>query len=478
MSTPDPTADVFDVIVIGGGPAGEVAAQYAIAGSSRTAAIIEQERLGGECSYWACMPSKALLVPIAAATTADDLQGVEPHVGVSPTELLARRDSWVDNYDDSSQVSWATDTGIAVIRGAGLVDGDRAVRVTSATQTRLLTARHAVVVATGSVPVIPDAYAAINPWTSRDATGVTTIPESIVVIGGGVVACESATWLSALGTHVTLVSRHGLLGSFDGWVGEQVADGLRAAGVDVRTYTHTGAVSRDEVFNDAGVGVPHGGPVTVEVSGGSPITAAEILVATGRRPAPIGADPDEHDWLYAVGDASGGPALTHWGKYQGRMVGAEIAARAEGKIVAEPLIHPPVPQVVFTDPQVASVGRTAESAGDGYRSVSTDLGAVAGFALQRDNAAGTAQLVIDDERDVIVGATFVGPGVGELLHAATIAIVAEVPLTRLRHAVAAYPTASEVWLNLVEEALTPPPSDSGGRPHVTVTGRATGSPRD
>ncbi len=447
--------DEYDILVFGGGPAGEVAAQYAIAGSDRTAAIIEHELLGGECSYWACMPSKALLRPIEVHAAARNLEGIKVGKKMLPEELLRRRDSWVSQYEDGGQVKWANGTGIDVIRGHGVITGDRSVDVDNGGTGRTIRARLAVILATGSTPVIPDVFAGTQPWTSRDATGVREIPASLIVVGGGVVACEAATWMAALGAEVTLLSRGTLLGKSEPFAGEIVAKALADNGIDVRQHVDITEVRRP-VADDTGIGRIHGDAVTV-VAGGEELTADEVLVATGRRAALDGVGLDAVDidapWLYSVGDASGGPALTHWGKYQARNVGHLIAARAEGR--SEPIVPDdvPVPQVVFTDPQVASVGLTKKQAkGKGLKVTIAEvsLTGTAGFGLLRDDAQGKARLVIDRSAGVVVGATFVGPEVGELVHAATIAIVGEVPIDLLWHAVPSYPTVSEVWLRLLE----------------------------
>ncbi|MBJ7287850.1 NAD(P)/FAD-dependent oxidoreductase [Williamsia sp.] len=462
------TTDTYDVIVIGGGPAGEVAAQFAIAGSDRTAAIIEAELLGGECSYWACMPSKALLRPIEIAATARNLDGVDVADGIDTAKLLARRDTWTSNYSDAGQRKWAQGIDIDVISGRGRLAGDKTVVVTDNGTERTVTARLAVVLGTGSTATVPGPYADLAPWTSRDATGIREVPESIIVVGGGVVACESATWLAALGSKVTMLVRGTVLGNLDDFVGEAVIEGLTKAGVDVRTGVSITAPTRENA-EDAGIGVAHGGPVTVTVDGEA-LTAAEILVAAGRKPAVDGlgldtvgiddpsqlssSNPGGHDWLYAVGDVSFGPMLTHWGKYQARLVGQRISAAADGRTPPPERDDVPVPQAVFTDPQVGSTGLTAREADEkGLRTtvVTQPITAASGIGLLRDDATGTAQLVVNDDDRTLLGATFVGPETGELIHAATIAIVGKVTVDDLWHAVPSYPTGSEIWLRLLEK---------------------------
>ena len=452
--------DTFDVIVIGGGPVGENAAQYAIAGTDLTCALVESHLVGGECSYYACMPSKALLHPLDVAAASADLRGLTP-AGVEPSELLARREAWVSHYDDTGQVRWAEGAGIEVVRGLGHITGERVVRVGD----RTLTARHAVVVATGSVAVIPEPLQALLPWTSRDATGVREVPGSMAIIGGGVVACEAARWLAALGSRVTMLVRRGLLSGLEPFAGELVGESLAASGVDVRVGTTVDSGERDAA-SDTGLGRIHGGRVTLTTTGPDgpgELQVDEVLVATGRRPnieeVGVAAFGDARPaWLHVVGDASGEAPLTHWGKYRARLIGERIKAEATGS--AEPAwvadaasgLAAPVPQVVFTDPQVASVGPTADQAGRGGRRVRTldvDLSSTAGAGMLRDTLVGRARLVVDDN-DVLLGATFVGPDVAELLHSATVAVTGRLTLAQLWHAVPSYPTLSEVWLRLLE----------------------------
>jgi len=465
----------YDVIVIGAGSTGENVAARAVRGGL-TAVLVESELVGGECSYWACMPSKALLRGAEAVNAAKAVDGAAQAVTgeVDPAATLARRTKFTSNWDDASQVEWATSNSIDVLRGVGRLTGERAVRVVaedgSATD---LAATHAVALCTGStasVPPIPG-LADARPWTAREATSATEVPASLAVIGGGVVGCELATAWRALGAEVTLlVSGSGLLAKNEPFAGELVADALREMGVDLRLDTEITGVRRDG-----------DGPTTVVTSGGE-VTAEVVLVATGRSPGTsdlgldtVGLEPAswldvddtcrvtavEGGWLYAAGDLNHRALLTHMGKYQARACGEAIVARAKGKSVGDSAWsaytatadHAAVPSVVFTDPQVASVGRTEEAAraeGLDVRTVEYDLGALAGTALYADGYTGWAKLVVDEQRRVIVGATFVGPGIGELLHSATVAVVGEVPLNRLWHAVPSYPTMSEIWLRLLE----------------------------
>lgn len=457
-----------DIVVIGAGPAGEVAAEYAVSGRDASAVLVEAELLGGECSYWACIPSKALLRPIDVVATATHLQGVTG-ARLDREALLARRDAWVHAYDDASQMDWAHGAGLEVVRGRGRLAGERTVVVDGPDGSRsTLRAREAVILATGSVAVVPHPYAAALPWTSRDSTGVVEIPESIAIIGGGVVACESARWLAALGSAVTMVVRGSrLLDREESFAGEAVAAGLRAEGVDVRLGADVRTLTREDP-RDTGIGRIHGGPVRLDL-GDEVLEVAEVLVATGRRPAVDGLGLESvglraedlrgrtHDgplppWLYAVGDVNAVAPLTHWGKDQARRVGRLIAARATGAPTTD-LAEGPVPQVIFTEPQVASVGlRSDEAAQAGVpvRLLDADYASVAGAALLRDDVAGHARLVVRAADDVLLGATFVGPEVAEIVHAATVAVAGGLTLATLRTAVASYPTASEIWLKLLE----------------------------
>jgi dihydrolipoamide dehydrogenase len=489
-------SDTYDVVVIGGGPPGEIAAQYAIQGSDRTAAIVEHELLGGECSYWACMPSKALLRPVELLDAARHLPGVQSLVAgrtIDVPAVLARRDGFTSHHDDKWQVKWANDTGIGVIRGHGRLAGEGRVEVTAADgSTRTVIARHAVVLATGTTAAVPDlpGLRAARPWISRDVTNVHEIPRRVAVIGGGVVACEAACWLRGLGVAelAIIVRGGGLLERNEPFAGELVARTFRDDGV--RVLLNTGVEQVDRADPAAtGEGRIHGGEVTLRVRAGSgpdssteTITVDEVVVAAGRIPATsdIGLDAvgldvgtdrgfvttDDHlavrgvpgEWLYAVGDITGRALLTHMGKYQARIGGAVIAARAEGReLTGARFIDVAdagrVPQVTFTDPQVASVGRTeaqARQAGVEVEIVEYDMAGVAGTSLLRDGYAGRAKLVVDKTSDTLVGATFVGPEVAELVHAATVAMVGGVTLEQLWHVVPSYPTMSEIWLKLLE----------------------------
>jgi dihydrolipoamide dehydrogenase len=493
----------YDVIVIGAGPVGENVADRATAGGL-SVVIVEAELVGGECSFWACVPSKALLRPAAALGAALAVQGADGAVTgeLDVAAVLRRRDEFVGDWDDSSGQGWLEQTGIDLVRGHGRISGERTVSVNQTSSADAaspdgasitLRARHAVVVCTGTDPVIPDipGLAEAAPWTSREATSVREVPRRLAVIGGGTVGCEMATAFRSFGAEVTMIARGGLLGGMEPFAGEAVHGALIDSGVTVLSGVSPSAVRRgaDGVRIEFGAGTPDGPD---ERAGRDAVEADEVLVATGRRPRTgdlgldtIGLEPGSwlevddtmrvlvngnpalaDGWLYAVGDVNHRALLTHQGKYQARAAGDVIAARANGTRVddgpwgvhAATADHAAVPLVAFTDPEVASVGPTAavaakqaEAAGRGIRVIDYELGGVSGATLHRDGYTGRVRAVIDVDREVLIGMTMVGPDVAELLHAATIAVVGEVPLARLWHAVPAFPTMSEFWLRLLEE---------------------------
>ncbi|MER8232848.1 NAD(P)/FAD-dependent oxidoreductase [Streptomyces sp. NPDC094049] len=464
----------YDVVVLGAGPVGEnVVDRVAAAGLS--AAIVESELIGGECSYWACMPSKALLRPALARSDARAVAGLGGAVGpLDVPEVLAHRDEVVGHWKDDGQLDWLDSVGVRVFRGHGRLLGPRRVEVAGPEgERRVLVARHAVAVCTGSRALLPElpGLSGARPWTSREATSADRVPGRLVVVGGGVVGVEMATAWQALGSEVTMLVRgEGLLPRMEPFVGERVAEALTARGADIRTGTSVTAVVRDGST----------GPVTVVLEGGDHVEGDEVLFATGRAPRTedigldrVGLAPGSWldvddtlrvtgtDWLYAVGDVNRRALLTHQGKYQARIAGAVIAARALGTEPdgtgwgphAATADHGAVPQVVFSDPEAGAVGLSlaeAERAGHRARAVDVDMRQVAGAGLYAQGYRGWARMVVDLDREVLLGVTFVGPAVGELVHAATVAVVGEVPITRLWHAVPSYPTLSEVWLRLLE----------------------------
>jgi pyruvate/2-oxoglutarate dehydrogenase complex dihydrolipoamide dehydrogenase (E3) component len=447
----------FDVVVVGAGPAGEVAAGR-LADHGLEVAIVEDRLVGGECSYWACMPSKAMLRPAQALAEVRRVPGAAEAVTgtLDVAAALERRTDVVHGWEDSGQLPWLEERGILLVRGHGHLAGKLVVHVGET----ILRARRAVVVAVGTAPLIPpiEGLAEAQPWTNREATQVRDVPASLIVIGGGPVGAELAQAFATLGSDVTLLEREShILERDEPFAAEQVAEGLRADGVAVLTDVQAESVVRGE-----------DGRVTVATSTHGTLSADEILVASGRRhltedlgleavgldgsakPIEVGDDlrVAGHDWLYVVGDANGKSLLTHEGKYQARAAADQICG-----IDARVRAGAPPPRVTFTEPQVAAVGHTLDSAiaaGLRVRAVDVSTDATAGASFHGKGTGGTSRIVVDEDRGVIVGATFVGVDVAEWLHAATIAVVAAVPLDELWHAVPAFPTRSEVWLKLLE----------------------------
>jgi pyruvate/2-oxoglutarate dehydrogenase complex dihydrolipoamide dehydrogenase (E3) component len=453
------TEDQFDVVVVGAGPAGEVCAGRLGAGGL-SVALVERELVGGDCSYYACMPSKALLRPAELLAEVGRVPGASEAVTgpLDVAAVLRRRDDVVHHFNDSAQLPWLAERNVTLVRGHARLDGARRVRAGDV----LLTASRAVVIATGSAPIVPPipGLAAAAPWTSREATTAKAAPRRLAMLGGGVVAVEMAQAWSSLGSQVTVIQRgERLLGREEPFAADLVASALEEHGVTLHTSTTVAAVARAA-----------GGEVEVTLVDGKRIAADELLVATGRRPRtnelgldtvglepgdPIGVDDSlrvpDLPWLYAIGDVNGRVLQTHMGKYQARIVSdgilgrpARLHPRADGALS---------PRVIFTDPQIAAVGHTlasAHQAGIPARAVDRETSGNAGGSFHGRGAPGLSRLVIDSEREVLVGATFTGSDVSEFLHAATIAIVGEVPLETLWHAVPSFPTRSEVWLNLLD----------------------------
>jgi pyruvate/2-oxoglutarate dehydrogenase complex dihydrolipoamide dehydrogenase (E3) component len=450
----------FDIVIIGTGTAGrEAASRLAQAGLS--VAIVERELVGGECAFYACMPSKSLLRPNEALTEARRIPGAaEAATGqLDVAAMFARRDDVVHHLEDSSYLPGFESEGIALVRGSARLDGDRRVRAGN----DVLVAGKAVIVATGTDPRIPpiEGLREAEPWTNRELTTHETVPARLAILGGGSVGAEMAQAWCTLGSQVTLIeAMDRLLGREEPFAAEQVAVSLRERGVDVRLGARAASVRRAE-----------GGEVTIELEDGTEVKVDELAVAAGRQPRTddlgletVGLEPGqwidvddqlrvtgvEGNWLYAIGDVNARALLTHVGKYQARVASDNIL----GKSTAAIGDGHRSPRVLFTDPQVAAVGHTLQSAQDAglnVKIVEAGTSANAGGNFYGRGAVGTTRLVIDSDRGVIVGATITGSEIAESLHAATIAIVGEVPLERVAHAIPSFPTRSEVWSALTAQ---------------------------
>jgi dihydrolipoamide dehydrogenase len=453
----------FDVIVIGAGPAGEVLAGRTAAAGLSTA-IVEERLVGGECGFYACMPSKALLHPGEVLDEVRHVAGAREATDgrLAVQAVLDNRDAVISDLDDSAQVPWLEDNGISLYRGHGRIAGEKRVVVDG----EELLAKVAVVIAIGSEPTLPgvEGLSEADPWTNREATTSKVVPGRLLILGGGVVGAEMAQAYTSLGAKVTVLE-HGtqLLAKEEPWAAEQVAARLREQGAEILLKAHVTKVDR-----------PGGtGEVTVQLHDGRSFTADELLVASGRHIDSdnlgldtIGLTPgkrgylavDEHlqvpghDWLWIVGDANGRALLTHMAKHQARVTADRIIGKSDAALW-DRADGAGAPRVTFTEPQVAAVGLTAQTARDAgidVQIVSVGTSANAGGTFWGAGTEGISQLVIDKRRRIVVGATFTGSEVQDMLQAATFAVVGELTLEQLWHGIAPFPTRSEVWLHLLE----------------------------
>jgi pyruvate/2-oxoglutarate dehydrogenase complex dihydrolipoamide dehydrogenase (E3) component len=433
----------YDAVVLGAGPGGRGAAKRLVK-AGRSVAMVEQELVGGECPFWACIPTKWLLRPIEAA---DDVQHV-PGLGAPErrmAEILEYRDYMNSGLDDTSHAKSFSDMGIDIVRGKGRISGPGTVQVGD----RTLSAGD-IIVATGTTAAIPpiDGIESVDAWTNREATTLTEVPASAVVLGGGPVGIELGQMLSRYGAKVTLVeSAERLLSREDPEVGELIREHFLAEGIDVRVGVRAEAVERD------------GDAVKVRLEGGDTVRAERLVVAVGRKPrlegigleeagvttGDKGIEVDDHcraaAGIWAVGDVTGVAPFTHVAAYQSGVATDAILGRAD-----RPADYRAIPRVVFCAPEVAAVGLTAAQAEEqGLRvaSATVEMSEVDRTETYGKGLSGKMGVLADAGRGVLVGAWAVGPLASEWIHALVIAIKAEVPVTVLRDTVMQFPTFSE-----------------------------------
>ncbi|KAF2098961.1 dihydrolipoyl dehydrogenase [Rhizodiscina lignyota] len=472
----------YDVICIGSGWAGRVIGARLVK-AGYTAVVVEEELVGGDCPFWACVPSKALLRPLQALEEAKAVTGVKERLnsanGVDVHAVFARRDAFTSKWNDADRlVPLVENSGADLVRGVGRLTGVKKVSVQSGSGDKIeLEAKLAVALCSGSVPMIPNipGLAEVNPWGPRQATSASEVPEHLIVLGAGAVGCEMSAVYASFGGKVSLVCiAPEVLPRMDPEAGKLVRGSLESQGVKIHLSTEATKVHREA-----------NGSVKVELSTGETIQGTEILVAAGRKartndmgleqfglktdgtPLPVNesllVDSVPGDWLYAAGDINGRAPLTHSCKYHGKIAANAIIAKAKGinvrpreyDNVSATADHTAVPQVVFTNPNAASVGLTrtrAQKEGRAFREVTAPVVSVGAMLHAEGYKAGWAQWIVEEQTNKLLGATLVGDDVAELIHPSTVAIVGGLTLEQLTHAIPAFPTLSEVYLNLVDAA--------------------------
>lgn len=474
----------YDLIILGSGPAGRALAIRTSKKAGLSVLLVENELVGGECHFWACVPSKAMLRPAEAIYSALGVGGAKELIlrdkVVDLPGMWARRDKYADDWEDMPLVKMLEGAKITIVRAHGRLAGVKKVLLESTSFPHEgpveITAKHAVCIAGGSEPIMPPIPGLVEakPWTPRDATGSRVVPGHLVILGAGAVGTEMATAYASYGAKVTLITSSAeVLPRLEPEAGKLVRKSLVSRGVTVLLSTKATTVERTAEG------------VKVTLSTGGSVSGSELLVAAGRKPRtsdiglesvglegmkgsalPVGdsmaVKPVPGEWLFAIGDTNGRAMTTHMGKYQARVAADNIIAHVNGDDVSLKVEHwskyaafadrTAISQVVFTDPNVACVGLTlteAKKAGKSVREVATPFKA-SGAALHEDGYSGWAQWVVDTQTNQLVGATFVGRDAADLLHASTVAVAGGVPLDRLSHAIPCFPTLSEVYLDLME----------------------------